>query len=195
MGLAAAKGALITDLPDGPAKTSGLLAGDVILTFNGNEIKDVRDLTRTVADSPIGEAVPVEIQRGGEAKTISVTLGRRETDEATDVKPAADKQAIEPKEVQLLGLTLVPVTDQVAKDLNMPAGSEGLAVTHVEVTSEAMTKGVAAGDVIVEAGQKKVVSVKDLQDRVQEAKDAGRKSILLLIRRQGDPRFVALSVE
>ena len=58
-----------------------------------------------------------------------------------------------------------------------------------------MTKGVAAGDVIVEAGQKKVVSVKDLQDRVQEAKDAGRKSILLLIRRQGDPRFVALSVE
>ena len=195
MGLAAAKGALITDVPEGPAKASGLLAGDVILSFNGQEIKDVRDLTRIVADSPIGEAVPVEVQRSGEAKTISVTLGRRETDEATDVKPAADKQAIEPKEMQLLGLTLMPVTDQVAKDLNMPVGSEGLAVTHVEVTSEAMTKGVAAGDVIVEAGQQKVVTVKDLQDRVQEAKDAGRKSILLLIRRQGDPRFVALSVE
>ena len=51
------------------------------------------------------------------------------------------------------------------------------------------------GDVIVEAGQQKVLSISDLQDRLSEAKAAGRKSILLLVRREGDPRFVALSVE
>ena len=60
-------------------------------------------------------------------------------------------------------------------------------------TSEASEKGVMPGDVIVEAGQQKVLSIKDLQDRLSEAKATGRKSILLLVRREGDPRFVALS--
>ena len=61
--------------------------------------------------------------------------------------------------------------------------------------SEAYEKGLRAGDIITEAGQEKVASVKDLQDRIAEAKDAGRKSLLLLVRREGDPRFVALSLE
>lgn len=95
----------------------------------------------------------------------------------------------------MLGLTLVPVDDQVAKDLKLPAGATGLAVTHVDGASEASEKGVTPGDVIVEAGQQKILSISDLQDRLSEAKAAGRKSILLLVRREGDPRFVALSVE
>ena len=65
----------------------------------------------------------------------------------------------------------------------------------MDASSEAADKGVSPGDVIVEAGQQKVIKLSDLQDRVTEAKDAGRKSILLLIRRSGDPRFVALSVQ
>ena len=196
MGLAAAKGALITDVPDGPAKNAGLLAGDVILTFNGQEITDVRDLTRTVADSPIGEAVPVLVLRAGAETTIDVTLGRREEAEAVVEASAttADKPAVAQK-AEVLGLTVVPMDEKVAKDLKLPAGSTGLAVTHVDPASEASGKGVMPGDVIVEAGQQKVVKLSDLEDRLTEAKDAGRKSILLLVRRQGDPRFVALSIE
>ena len=195
MGLAAAKGALITDVPDGPAKTSGLLAGDVILTFNGNEIKDVRDLTRTVADSPIGEEVPVVVLRDGAETTLQIKLGRREEAEAV---PAADKSTgapETPKEAEILGLTVIPLNADVARSLNLPADSAGLAVTHVDVAAEAYAKGVAPGDVIVEAGQQAVASVADLEARVAEAREAGRKSILLLIRREGDPRFVALPVE
>ena len=194
MALVAAKGALITDVPDGPAKDSGLLAGDVILTFNSADIDDVRDLTRTVADSPIGEAVPVGILRDGEPMTISVTLGRRELAEAEAV-PAAAVPEVAPKEAEVLGLTVVPMTDEIATSLGLPAGSEGMAITAVDPASEASSKGVAAGDVIVEAGQQKVVRMADLQARITEAKDAGRKSLLLLIRREGDPRFVALTVE
>jgi serine protease Do len=65
----------------------------------------------------------------------------------------------------------------------------------VDSSSDAETKGLAAGDVIVEAGQQKVATAADLEARIAEAKDQGRKSILLLIRREGDPRFVALSLE
>lgn len=196
MGLAEARGALITDLPEGPGKEAGLLSGDVILTFNGEEISDVRDLTRTVADSPIGEAVPVVVLREGEEQTIDVTLGRRETAEGEAVPAKSDGAAPEPpKEAELLGLKLLPLDDAAAKELGLPDGSKGLAVTHVDPASEAATKGLTAGDVIVEAGQRPVERLADLTDRVDEAKEAGRKSLLLLVRREGDPRFVALSIE
>lgn len=196
MGLATASGALITDVPEGPAKDAGLLAGDVILSFNGSEISDVRDLTRTVADSPIGEDVPVLVLRAGEEETVQVKLGRREEAEA-ETQPAvgAAPTPEEPKQTEVLGVTVVPLDDAVAQSLNLPAGSQGLAVTHVDPSSEAGAKGVAPGDVIVEAGQQKVITLSDLEDRITEARDAGRKSILLLVRREGDPRFVALSVE
>ncbi|MFA9232420.1 MAG: PDZ domain-containing protein, partial [Microgenomates group bacterium] len=96
---------------------------------------------------------------------------------------------------EVLGLTVIPMTAEVAKSLNLAADSKGLAITHVDPASEAATKGVGPGDVIVEAGQQQVQSVTDLQARIDEAKAAGRKSILLLVRREGDPRFVALAIE
>ncbi len=195
MGISAAKGALITDVPEGPAKEAGLLAGDVILSFNGSEISDVKDLTRTVADSPIGDAVPVLVLRAGAETTIDVTLGRREEAEAVIDAAATPETPAEPQKTEALGLTLVPVDEKVAADLRLPAGSTGLAVTQVDPASEAAGKGVMPGDVIVEAGQQKVVQLSDLEDRLSEARDAGRKSILLLVRREGDPRFVALGIE
>jgi len=194
MGLKVSAGALITDVPEGPAREAGLLAGDVIVTFDGQSIDDVRDLTRTVADSPFGQAVPVVVMREGREKTIDVVLGRREEAEA---QPASANKpgAAEPSEMTLLGLTVQPVTDDIAKSLNLPAWAMGLVVMDVEAASDAAAKGLAAGDVIVEAGQQKVTSISDLQARITAAKDEGRKSILLLISREGNPRFVALAVE
>ncbi|MFA9232391.1 MAG: Do family serine endopeptidase, partial [Microgenomates group bacterium] len=146
MELSVARGALITDVPEGPAKEAGLLAGDVIMSFNDVEIGEVRDLTRTVADSPIGEAVPVLVMRDGAEVTIDVTLGRREEAEATDVQPAATTEPEEPKTAEVLGLTVIPMTAEVAKSLNLAADSKGLAITHVDPASEAATKGVGPGD-------------------------------------------------
>lgn len=196
MNLAVAEGALITDVPDGPAKDAGLLAGDVITTFNGKPIADVRDLTRTVADSPIGEAVPVVVQREGAEMTIDVTLGRREVAEGEAVAEGGSGAVPEPPMLsELLGMTLKPLDGPTAEELGLPAGSAGLAVVKVDAASEAAAKGLSRGDIIVEAGQRPVASLKDLSDRIEEAKAGGRKSLLLLVRRDGDPRFVALSVE
>ncbi len=196
MNLSVAQGALITDVPEGPAKDAGLLAGDVITTFNGKTVTDVRDLTRTVADSPIGEAVPVVVLREGNEMTIDVTLGRRETAEG-EAEAEGELGAVPeaPVQSEVLGMTLKPIDGPTAQELGLPAGSEGLAVVNVDAASEAAAKGLSRGDIIVEAGQRPVTSLKDLNDRIEEAKAGGRKSMLLLVRRDGDPRFVALSVE
>jgi serine protease Do len=194
MGLADAKGALITDVPDGPAKEAGMVSGDIITSFDGAEVKDTRELVRRVADAPVGEAVRVIVMRDGATQTLSVTLGRRETAEGEPV-PAVATPAPEAKTADLLGLTVMPLNAEEAKKLGLPADTQGLAVTAVDELSEAFAKGLRTGDLITEAGQQKVVRVQDLQDRIAEAKGAGRKSLLLLIRRGGDPRFVALGIE
>jgi len=194
MGLPVASGALVSDVPAGPAKDAGIQAGDVITRFAGQEVSDAGDLTRRVADAPIGEAVPVIILRDGKTETVQVTLGRREEAEA-ETLPASAPAPEAPKELQTLGLTLAPLDDEMRARLGLDPSAEGLIVAGVDQASEAFTKGLTEGDLITEAGQQKVVRLQDLEDRIKEAKDAGRKSILLLVRRGGDPRFVALSIE
>jgi serine protease Do len=194
MGLTEAKGALVTDVPDGPAKAAGILSGDVITRFAGEEVADAGDLTRRVADAPIGEAVPVIVLRGGRTETLAVTLGRREDAEAESM-PASAPAPEAPKELETLGLTLSPLDDDMRARLGLEPSAVGLMVMAVDPASEAFTKGLVEGDLITEAGQQKVVRLQDLEDRIKEAKAAGRKSILLLVRRGGDPRFVALSIE
>lgn len=173
MGLSAAAGALVTDVPEGPAKQAGLLAGDVILTFNGKPVANSRDLTRTVADSPIGEAVPVVVEREGTEMTIDVTLGRRETDEeAATPQAKSDQTPVQPQQAEVMGLSLKALDADIAEELGLPHGTEGLAVIKVDPASEAADKGLDRGDIIVEAGQRPVTSLKDLTDRIDEAKRA-----------------------
>lgn len=193
MGLASASGALVSDVPAGPAKDAGIVAGDVITQFAGQPVADSGDLTRRVADAPIGEAVPVIVMRAGKTETLQVTLGRREEAEA-QATPASAPAPEAPNELQTLGLTLAPLDDELRARLGLDASAEGLVIANIDQASEAFNKGLAEGDLITEAGQQKVVRLQDLQDRIKEAKDAGRKSILLLVRRGGDPRFVALSI-
>ncbi len=195
MGLAEAKGALVTDVPDGPSKTAGIQSGDVIVSFNGQDVANSRALVNEVADAPIGAAVPVVVMRAGQKMTINVTLGNRATAQGAQPQPAvATPPLTPPKTGDVLGMTLMPVTDQMGADLGLQPGTKGLVITKLDVSSSAYTKGLREGDVITEAGQQKIATVKDLEDRVSEAKDAGRKSILLLVRTQGDPRFVALQI-
>jgi len=149
---------------------------------------------RRVADAPIGEAVSVIVMRDGKSETLAIKLGRREEAEAEPTPVVAGVREA-PASTELLGLTIEPLTAEMSQALGLDAGTEGLAIGKVDPTSEAFAKGLREGDVITEAGQQKVVRLQDLEDRVTEATGAGRKSLLLLIRRGGDPRFVALSLE
>jgi len=195
MGLADASGALVTDVPPGPGREAGIEAGDVIMTFDGVEVEDTRGLVRQVGQTEVGKTVRVVVMREGETRTIPVTLGRRETAEAA--VPAAQPGATpsEPEELETLGMTLVPLDDDLREQLGIASGMDGLVVSDVDESSAAYEKGLRAGDLITEAGQTKVASLSDFTDQVEAAEEAGRKSLLLLIRRNGDPRFVALSID
>ena len=95
----------------------------------------------------------------------------------------------------MMGLTVSNITDELREQLGLPENAEGLVVADVAEDSEAYEEGLRAGDLITEAGQEKVTTVAELEARVEEAREAGRKSILLLVRRGGDPRFVALGLD
>ena len=191
MGLPGPRGALVTDVPDGPAKEAGILAGDVIVTFDGGGVADTRDLVRRVGNAEVGKAVPLGVVREGDEMELTVVLGRRELAEGSAPAPATPA---EPQEAELFGMTLSSLTETLRENLGVPAGVDGLAITAVDETSEAWTKGLRPGDVITEAGQRPVTTIAEFETRIEETVEAGRRSLLLLIRRGGEPRFVAITV-
>lgn len=193
MELDSAVGAMVTDVPEGPAEDAGIEAGDIILRFDGVDVADVRDLVNQVGAAEVGKTVDVEVLRNGEEMTIAVTLGRRETAEGTLEEEEAE--VVEPDEVDILGMSLMELTDDLRADLGLEDGPDGLFVANVDEASEAFEKGMRAGDIIEKAGQRRVGTIDALEEQLEAAQDAGRKSVLLLVRSGGNPRFIALSVE
>ena len=193
-GLDRAAGAVVTGVPDGPANDAGMLQGDVIVIFDGYEVEDVRDLVQTVGNTEVGKAVDVIVVRDGKRETLSVTLGLR--DDATlarsDDAPISEDT---PKEFENLGITLSNITDEIREGLELLDDTVGVVVVDVLETSEAFKKGMKSGDVITEAGQEKIASLSDFEAQVEATIEGGRKTMLLLVRRAGDPRFLALTVQ
>ncbi|MGB0913637.1 MAG: PDZ domain-containing protein, partial [Phaeobacter italicus] len=109
---------------------------------------------------------------------------------AAATKPEADR-----KEEDVLGMTITLLTPEMREELGVDEDMSGLVVLDIDETSEAFEKGLRAGDLITEVGQQKVTSISQMDDQITAARDAGRKSLLLLVRRGGDPRFVALNIE
>jgi len=193
LGLEASAGALVTDVPEGPAREAGMEVGDVITSFDGSTVEDTRELVRIVGESPVGETVRVVVLREGETQTLLVTLGRRETEERVAF-PDTESPDVAPEQSDFRGLTLMPLTDELRQQLGAEGVEGGLVIEAVDPNSEAADRGLMAGDVITEAGQEPVADLDAFHARVAEAAEAGQKSVLLLISRGGNPRFVALPI-
>jgi len=194
MGLDSTAGALVTDVPDGPAKDAGIEPGDLILSFDGKDVPDTRGLVRIVGDAPVGKTVRVVVLRDGATQTLRVTLGRREEAVAAEDGGSQPSTPPAPVEKTVLGMDLAEMSDILRNELGLDANASGLVVREIDEASEAFEKGLRAGDVIEEAAQARVTTIGDFEDKIEAARDGGRQSILLLVRRAGDPRFVALSV-
>ena len=192
--LASTDGALVTDVPEGPALDAGLAPGDVIMTFDGEPIKDTRELVTVVAETDVGKTVDVVVLRDGQETTLPVTLGRLEEATLASATPS-DDPAQPSDEVQTYGLTLTTLDADTKQQLGLADEVEGVLIINVDETSEAFDKGLRAGDVILEIGQEAVAEPTQILDRIEAAVDGGRTSILLLVNREGDKRFVALSLE
>ncbi len=192
--LGAAEGALVTDVPEGPAADAGIQSGDVILVFNGEKVDDTRELVRIVAETEVGATVPVLVFRNGEETELEVAIGLLEEPTlaaatAPDADPAAPSE-----EKAVLGMTVSVLNDTLRQEFALSQDTDGLVVVAVEEDTEAFRKGMREGDVIAEIGQKAVTSPDDLTEEIAAAEEAGRNSVLLLVRRDGAPRFVALNL-
>ena len=200
LGMKQARGALIAGIDEkGPAKPAGIEPGDVIIKFDGREIKEMRDLPRIVADTPVGKEVEVLVVRKGKEETKTVKLGRLEDGEKaiqaaakTETPKEEDKTVVK----KTLGLDLANLSDDLRKRHKIKDSVKGVVVTAVEPGSAAAEKRLSAGDVIVEVAQEAVTSAEAVQKRVDQLKKEGRKSALLLVANtEGELRFVALSLQ
>ena len=192
------RGALVAGVDDkGPAKPSGIEPGDVIVKFDGKEIKEMRDLPRVVADTPVGKQTPVVVIRKGKEETKTVTLGRLEDGEK--VAAAEPKNGGVPDQnvvKKTLGIELANMSGDLRKRYNIKDTVNGVVITAIDASSPAADKRLSPGDVIIEIAQEAVANTDDFQAKVDKLKKDGRKSALLLIAgADGELRFVALSLQ
>jgi serine protease Do len=198
LGLKPARGALVAGIDDkGPAKPAGIEPGDVIVKFDGKDIKDMKDLPRIVADTPVGKDVSVVVVRKGKELTKTVKLGRLEDAEKQQASARSSGKDEEKSVVKkTLGLDLSNLTDDLRKRYNIKDSVKGVVITGVEPGSTAAEKRLNAGDVIVEVAQEAVANAEAVQKRIDTLKKEGKKSALLLVANaEGEVRFVALSLQ
>lgn len=199
LGLESDNGALVASVTeDGPAEDAGLKTGDVLLKFNGEDIEEMKYLPRMVAETKIKSTVEVEYWRDGKVRKTRVKIGELEkAEEEGLLQTASTNEPLEADGVSIEGTGLIvkALNDQLRSDYGLGADAQGLLIFSVDPTSEAAMKGLVEGDVIVEAGQTPVRSPVDLKKAVDTAREKKRSSILLLLSRDGDSRFVALRLE
>jgi serine protease Do len=192
LGMDTPAGAIIRDVFDGPAKDAGLLSMDVILMFDGKDVGDAGALVRLVGAAPVGKTVKTVVLRDGKRQTIDVVLGKRP--EPEDIASTSEA-APEPTADMVLGMAVGTLNDELREKYKIAKDVDGIVVLSVDADTNAAEKGMQEGDVITDAGQKPVRSVDDFQAQIDATAEAGRQSLLVLVRRDGQPRFVVLNVE
>ena len=196
LALKKAEGALVATVsPGSPAAKAGLKQGDIVLNFDGTPIATPRELSRTVADTMIGAKKPVTVWRDGREMKLDVRVGEMPKKTASLDEPAKDEPA-QDGGVQLgaLGLTLAPLDSQTRTRWKLDEKASGALVSSVDEQGNAAEKGLRPGDVITRVNQDAVTSPSDVASAVEKAKNAQRKSVLLLVDRRGEQHFVAVDL-
>jgi serine protease Do len=198
LGLSKAAGALVaTVTPDSPAEKAGLRQGDVILAFNGEKIATPRELSRAVADADAGGKGRLQVWRGSREIEVSVHIGEMPKQVASGESgrmPAPESHGGGGVELGALGLTLAPLDDAARQRWGLSENASGVVVASVDAKGDAAEKGVQPGDVITRVNQDVVKTPADVEKAVEKAKSAQRKSVLLLVDRNGTQQFVAVEL-
>ncbi len=192
------RGALIAGVDDkGPAKPAGIEPGDVVVKFDGKDIKEMRDLPKVVADTPVGKDVEVTIIRKGKEETKTVKLGRLDDGEKqAALTPKKDTPEDKSAVKKALGLDLTNLTVELRKKYKIKDQVKGVLITGVDAGSAAAEKRLQPGMVIAEVQQQPVANAVDLQKRVDQLKKDGKKAVVLLVvSPDGDPSFVAITLQ
>jgi serine protease Do len=192
------RGALVAGVDEkGPAKPAGIEAGDVIIKFDGHDIKEMRDLPRVVADTPVGKDVAVVIIRKGQEETKTVKLGRLEDGEKqASLRTPSTETGPKPVIKKSLGLDLANLSDDLRTKYKIKDSVKGVVILGVDASLVPAEKRLSVGDVIVLVQNDAVASADDLQGKLDQLKKDGRRVVTLLVSSpDGDTRFVALSLQ
>lgn len=189
-------GALVLEVsPDGPAKDSGIQAGDVIVKFNGKQVSLMRSLPRMVAQTEIGSRSEVTVWRKGHEHHYTVKLGQLPDDSVTPKTIQQQSDKPQTRQRDIVGMVMAPLNRQLRQTYSIPSDVNGLFLLDIKASSLAAQRGLQPGDVIVEANQEALDSVTTFQAIIADAKREKREYVLLLVMRRGETRFVTLPVQ
>ncbi|MBZ9795507.1 DegQ family serine endoprotease [Mesorhizobium sp. ES1-4] len=187
-------GALVSQVNDGsPAAKAGIETGDVITGFAGQDIKDPKDLSRAVADVAPGSKEPVAVWRKGKAMQISVDVGRNQDDAKTASTGGSGAPSPEQgPRAPAIGLGLMDITPDIRQQMNLADNEQGAVVATVNPNKAAGSAGIQPGDIIVAVNQAPVKNARQVTQAIAQASKSGRKSVLLLVERDGSQIYVAV---
>ena len=182
-----------------PAAAAGIKSGDVVLKVNGKDVTPDQTLSYIVANIKPGAQVPLEVVRNGKTLTIDATVGKRPSEEelASDSFNPDDNQDENPFDQSApqtqgmtenaLGLAVIPLTPQIARQLGAGENTKGVVVNAVDPNSDAGRKGLQRGDIVLSANYNDITSVAELEETIRTAKAANRNAVLLRVQRRGQP--------
>ncbi len=196
LGLGSPRGALVSSVTEGgPAAKAGIEAGDVIVSFDGKEIPEMRRLPLIVAETDVDKTVDVVVVRKGSKVTLKAKVGELTSKEEDEEAQSSDVPSgiAGAEKIDDLGITAAPLTDSLRERFGVSKGVFGVIVTSVAPEGAAADQGLQPGDVIGEAGQQDVKTPKALAERAKQAKKDG-KPLLLLVNRKDELQYVAIAL-
>jgi serine protease Do len=202
IGLQKSNGALVLEVSkDSPAAKAGILSGDVITSFDGQEIAAMRRLPKIVAETPVGKKVPVVVWRNDKERTLVVTVALLEEEESvansnleSDNQKEAGQDDLKAS-YDIFGVGVKDLTASLRERFNIGKEATGVLVTTIDTNSDATEKPIQVGDIISAINQLEIKNIAEAKEQVQKASDAQRKSLLLLVRRGDDALFVTIPIK
>ena len=198
LGLRDSQGAMVAGVNDGgPADVAKIKSGDVILRFNNQDVKEMKNLPRIVAETAIGKEVPVLVWRDGKQITLQTSVGELPDDIQQASAPDRPGTPTPPatSEIAGLGARLAAISDELRDKYKLQAGQKGVVVTDVSVDGTAAGRGLKPGDVIVEVQQEPVTTPADVAARLEKYRKLNRKSVLMLIQSGEGLRWVPVPLQ
>ena len=187
LGMKKAEGALVAEpQKGGPASKAGIESGDVITEVNGQEVKDARELARTIGSMAPGSSIKLDVLHKGQDKVVNLTLGTLPNTVEAKADENNDNGSPHGTDVPKLGLTVAPASSVAG------AGKEGVVVTDVDPKSSAADRGFKEGDVILEVAGKTVSSAADVREAIKTARNDNKNVVLMRVKTGGQSRFVAV---
>ncbi|HEX5320989.1 MAG TPA: DegQ family serine endoprotease [Stellaceae bacterium] len=196
LGLKGEEGALVAVVTaNSAAAKAGLKQGDVVLSFNGNEIKKLRDLSRFVAATAPGSTSNMVVWRNGERMTLPVTVGEAPANPQVASANSEPRQSEKASSTVALGMHFAPLTSELRRELHVGHDVSGVVITGVDSGSLADNLGLGRGDVVQAINQQPVKTPHEAAEKLKGIADSNHKTALLLLNRHGITQYVGISVD